>query len=91
MRHHRCVVFLIVSVLVGGLFIGALGRLVVPGRNPMGCLGTVGVGLVGAVVGGAIARALYVDPGRHVLVTLVLEVAVAAAVVSLLSGRRRRL
>ena len=37
------------------------------------------------------ARALYVNPGRHVLVTLVLEVAVAAAVVALVSGRRRRL
>jgi uncharacterized membrane protein YeaQ/YmgE (transglycosylase-associated protein family) len=89
MRHHRGVVFLIISVVVGGLIIGALGRLVVPGRTPIGCLGTIGVGLVGAVVGGAIARALYVNPGRHVVVTLVLEVAVAAAVVGLLSGRRR--
>jgi uncharacterized membrane protein YeaQ/YmgE (transglycosylase-associated protein family) len=85
------VVFLIVSIVVGGLFIGGLGRLAAPGRHPIGCLGTIGVGLIGAVVGGAIARALYVNPGRHVLVTLVLEVAVAAAVVALLSGRQRRL
>jgi uncharacterized membrane protein YeaQ/YmgE (transglycosylase-associated protein family) len=56
----------------------------------MGCLGTVGVGLIGAIVGGAVARALYANPGRHVLVTLVLEVAAAAVVVALISGRRAR-
>jgi len=83
------VLFLIVSVVLGGLVIGGLGRLVVPGRNPMGCLGTVGVGLVGAIVGGGVARALYADPGRHVLVTLILEVAVAAVLVALISSPRR--
>ena len=81
--------FLIVSVVLGGLVIGALGRLVVPGRNPLGCLGTVGVGLGGAIVGGAVARALYADPGRHVLVTLVLEVAAAAVLVAVLARSRR--
>ena len=88
-RHHRDVLFLIVSIVLGGLIIGALGRLVVPGPNRIGCLGTIGVGLLGAVIGGAIARALYVNPRRHVLVTLILEVAVAASVVALISGRRR--
>jgi uncharacterized membrane protein YeaQ/YmgE (transglycosylase-associated protein family) len=88
--HHRDVLFLIASVVLGGLLIGGLGRLVVPGPNRIGCLATAGVGLLGAIVGGAIARALYSDPGRHVLVTLVLEVAVAAGVVALISGRRTR-
>jgi len=83
------VLFLVVSVLLGGLVIGGLGRLVVPGRNPMGCLGTIGVGLVGAIVGGVVARLLYADPGRHVLLTLVLEVGVAAVLVALLSSPRR--
>jgi uncharacterized membrane protein YeaQ/YmgE (transglycosylase-associated protein family) len=81
------VLFLIVSVFFGGLIVGALGRLVVPGRNPIGCLGTALVGIVGAVVGGAIARALYVNPQNHVLITLILEVAVAAVIVSLISRR----
>ena len=81
--------FLIVSVVIGGLVIGGLGRLVVPGRNPMGCLCTMGVGLGGAIVGGAVARALYADPGRHVLVTLILEVAVAAVLVAIISSPRR--
>ncbi len=83
-------VFLIVSVLVGGLVIGALGRLVVPGPTPLGCLGTIGVGVLGAIIGGAIARAPYRYPDNHPVVTLLLEVGAAAVLVSLLTRGRRR-
>ena len=82
--------FLLVSAVLGGLVIGALGRLVVPGRNPLGCLGTVGVGLAGSLIGGALARALYHDPSRHAFLTLVLEVGAAAAIVALVTRTRRR-
>ncbi len=88
--HHRGVLFLVLSVLVGGLIIGALGRLVVPGSQPLGCLGTVGVGVLGAIIGGVVARALYHDPGNHPAITLLLEVGAAAVLVSALAGRRRR-
>ena len=81
--------FLIVSVLVGGLIIGALGRLVVPGPTPMGCLGTIGVGVLGAVIGGAIARAIYRYPDNHPVVSLLLEVGAAAVLVALLTRGRR--
>jgi len=84
------VLFLIVSVVLGGLIIGALGRLVVPGRNPLGCLGTVGVGILGSIIGGAVARALYAQPSRHALITFVLEVGAAGLIVALVSGVRRR-
>jgi hypothetical protein len=39
-RHHRDVLFFIVSIVLGGLIIGALGRLVIPGPNRIGCLDT---------------------------------------------------
>ena len=42
------------SALVAGLFVGALGRLVVPGRQAIGCLFTLLIGIVGAVAGTAI-------------------------------------
>jgi uncharacterized membrane protein YeaQ/YmgE (transglycosylase-associated protein family) len=84
------VLFLIVSVAIGGLVIGALGRLVVPGRTRLGCLGTIGVGILGAVIGGTIARALYRYPGNHPVITLLLEVGVAAVLVSVLTRSRRR-
>ena len=38
--------------LVVGLVAGALARLVIPGRDPMGWLGTLVLGLVGALIGG---------------------------------------
>ncbi len=38
----------LVGALVTGVVIGALGRLVVPGRQPIGCLFTILVGIVGA-------------------------------------------
>jgi uncharacterized membrane protein YeaQ/YmgE (transglycosylase-associated protein family) len=84
------VLFLLFSIVVGGLVIGALGRLVVPGPNPIGLWKTLLCGLGGAIVGGIVARALFRDPGAHWLVTLVLEVLVAALLVWLLSGRRRQ-
>ncbi len=40
----------LVGALVTGVVIGALGRLVVPGRQPIGCLFTI---LIGIVVAGA--------------------------------------
>jgi len=45
----------IVSWLVFGLLAGALARLLTPGRHPrLGCIGTIAVGMVGAVIGGLI-------------------------------------
>jgi uncharacterized membrane protein YeaQ/YmgE (transglycosylase-associated protein family) len=83
-------VFLILSVIIGGLIIGALGRLLVPGPTPIGCLGTVVVGILGSVIGWAIARALFRFPENHRIITLLLEVGAAAVLVSILTGGRRR-
>ena len=65
--------FLILSVVVGGLVIGALGRLVVPGRQPIGCLWTVLVGLGGSVLGGIVSRSIWADPWNHRLAVIGLE------------------
>lgn len=79
----------LLGALVTGLVVGGLGRLVAPGRPrpAIGCLGTVLIGLLGAVLGLLLAR--RVDAG--VLVTLILQVAAAAVLVTLVSfaGRRR--
>ena len=83
--------FLLFSIVIGGLFIGALGRLVVPGPNPIGFWWTLACGIGGSLLGGVLARALFFNPGRHWLVTLVLEVLAAAFLVALVSRRRRRL
>jgi uncharacterized membrane protein YeaQ/YmgE (transglycosylase-associated protein family) len=42
----------IVWWLIVGLVAGAIARLLVPGRNPMGLLGTMVLGLAGSLIGG---------------------------------------
>jgi uncharacterized membrane protein YeaQ/YmgE (transglycosylase-associated protein family) len=42
---------LIVWLLIG-LVAGAIARFLVPGRDPMGWLGTLALGLIGSLIGG---------------------------------------
>ena len=42
--------------LVAGLIIGALARLIKPGKQNLGLLATLGLGLVGSLIGGLIAQ-----------------------------------
>ncbi|HTV11072.1 MAG TPA: hypothetical protein VME20_04350 [Acidimicrobiales bacterium] len=80
----------VVGTLVGGLVIGGLGRLVVPGPNPIGFWLTALCGIGGALIGGLVAAVLFWGPATHWFVTLVLEVLAAACLVALVSRQRRR-
>lgn len=81
---------LIISILIFGLIIGALGRLIVPGHNPMGLFMTALVGIGGAFLGGILARLIWPVPANHTLGVFICEVVGAAAIVALVSGHRRR-
>jgi uncharacterized membrane protein YeaQ/YmgE (transglycosylase-associated protein family) len=48
----------VIAWLVVGLVAGALARLLVPGRDPMGIAGTMLLGLVGSVIGGLVGNLL---------------------------------
>ena len=48
----------VVVLLVSGLLVGALARLVVPGRQPIGCLATIAVGVVGGLLGGMLIEVM---------------------------------
>ncbi|MBM7507465.1 putative membrane protein YeaQ/YmgE (transglycosylase-associated protein family) [Nocardioides salarius] len=50
--------FNIIGLLVVGLIIGALARLIKPGKQALGLLGTLALGVVGALIGGIVASAL---------------------------------
>jgi uncharacterized membrane protein YeaQ/YmgE (transglycosylase-associated protein family) len=53
----------ILGWIVLGLLVGAIARAIVPGpTEPSGCIGTLAVGILGALIGGLIASAL--DIGR---------------------------
>ena len=42
----------IITLLVVGFIVGAIARLLMPGRDPIGILGTIVLGVVGSFVGG---------------------------------------
>jgi uncharacterized membrane protein YeaQ/YmgE (transglycosylase-associated protein family) len=44
----------IVILLIIGLVAGAIGRFLVPGRDPMGLIATLVLGVIGAFVGGTL-------------------------------------
>jgi uncharacterized membrane protein YeaQ/YmgE (transglycosylase-associated protein family) len=48
----------IVAILISGLVIGALGRLAVPGPDPMPIWLTILLGIAGSIIGGVVAVAL---------------------------------
>jgi uncharacterized membrane protein YeaQ/YmgE (transglycosylase-associated protein family) len=50
---------LIIGLAIEGLIVGALARLALPGRDPMGILATIGLGLGGSFLGGLIAGILW--------------------------------
>lgn len=45
-----------IGFIVAGLIIGALARLVKPGKQNLGIAATLGLGLAGSVIGGVIAN-----------------------------------
>ena len=48
----------VLAILLNGLIVGALGRLAVPGRDPMAIWLTILIGIAGSLVGGAVAIGL---------------------------------
>jgi uncharacterized membrane protein YeaQ/YmgE (transglycosylase-associated protein family) len=67
-----------IGFIVAGLIIGALARLLLPGRQRIGLLWTLLLGLAGSVIGGTIANLL--DTGD------IFELNVLGFVVALLSS-----
>jgi uncharacterized membrane protein YeaQ/YmgE (transglycosylase-associated protein family) len=86
----------IVTAIIIGLIVGALGRLVVPGRQSMPIWLTIVVGIIAAFIGTALAHAIGVStntPGVDwgELLCQVIVAAVAVAIVAAVGSRRRAL
>ena len=45
--------------LIIGLIAGALARLIMPGRDPMGIIATILLGILGSVIGGLVSWAIW--------------------------------
>jgi uncharacterized membrane protein YeaQ/YmgE (transglycosylase-associated protein family) len=49
----------IIAWIVFGLIAGAIAKAILPGRDPGGAIVTIGIGIVGSLIGGFIARTLF--------------------------------
>ncbi|HLI43978.1 MAG TPA: hypothetical protein VKU92_05870 [Acidimicrobiales bacterium] len=78
------VIGLLLAWLLGGLVIGALGRLFAPGHARMGLGSTLLVGIAGSFIGGVVGVAL----GVGFLLRLVIAVGGSALIVTALHGHR---
>jgi uncharacterized membrane protein YeaQ/YmgE (transglycosylase-associated protein family) len=50
--------------VVTGLVIGAIARFLLPGSDPMGCFGTILLGIAGSFAGGFIASLIWKTSGE---------------------------
>jgi uncharacterized membrane protein YeaQ/YmgE (transglycosylase-associated protein family) len=77
----------IITALIIGLIIGALGRLVVPGKQNIPIWLTMVIGVVAALLGTVIANAIGVGDTKGVdWIELLFQVALAAIGVALVAG-----
>ena len=62
-------------MLIIGLIAGALARLIMPGRDPMGIVMTIILGIVGSILGGLVSWAIWgTETGRIQPAGLILSV-----------------
>lgn len=62
----------IIGWILFGLIAGAIARMLYPGPNPMGWVGTILLGVVGSLVGGGVAYLLHLgvspyEPGGWIM------------------------
>ena len=86
-----------IGFLIAGLIIGLLARLLVPGRQKIGLLWTLALGVAGSVIGGTIANALNTgDIWELNVIGFIAAVAVSVGLLTIAersglgSGDRRR-
>ncbi|MEU4305015.1 GlsB/YeaQ/YmgE family stress response membrane protein [Streptomyces rochei] len=81
----------IISAIVIGIVIGVLGRLVVPGRQRIGILWTILVGIAAALIGSWVAAAFDVaDTDGVDWVEWLIQIALAALGVAALDRSKAR-
>ena len=66
----------IILIAVSGLFVGALARLALPGRDPMTLFQTMLVGIVGSTAAGAVYALLFHRNGGGVVLSVLFSTAI---------------
>jgi uncharacterized membrane protein YeaQ/YmgE (transglycosylase-associated protein family) len=81
----------ILGWILFGLVVGALAKLVMPGRDPGGIIVTILLGVVGALLGGFLGRALglYNEGEPAGFIGALVGAIVVLAIYRMATGRRR--
>ncbi|MCA1825219.1 MAG: GlsB/YeaQ/YmgE family stress response membrane protein [Mycobacteriales bacterium] len=61
----------IVWLILAGLVVGALARLLMPGPDPMSIPMTIVIGIVGSLIAGFLARAIFGSDGAGLIFAVV--------------------
>ena len=81
-------IFIILGLVISGALFGALGRLAIPGPNPMSIGATILTGIGGSFLGSMVGYLLGARPDNNGWIFFVLQVLGAALIVYLISRRR---
>jgi len=76
--------------IIVGLVVGALARLLVPGRDPMGWLATIVLGIAGSFLGGFISSLIWPPANGSHLQPAGILLSLVGAILLLLIWRRLR-
>ncbi|HVR95878.1 MAG TPA: GlsB/YeaQ/YmgE family stress response membrane protein [Thermoanaerobaculia bacterium] len=84
----------LISWIVLGLIAGLIAKALMPGKDPGGCIITIIIGIVGALLGGFLSTALGFggltgDIDWRSLVIAILGSIILLAIWRMISGRRR--
>jgi uncharacterized membrane protein YeaQ/YmgE (transglycosylase-associated protein family) len=91
------VILHIVWMIIIGLIVGAIARLLVPGRQPMGWIATAILGIVGAYVGGTLGSLIFehhfsiTPPIKHSFLGALVGAIILLLIYRAVAGRSSRL
>ena len=82
----------IIGWIVIGLLAGGIAKLLMPGKDPGGCIITIFLGIAGALLAGFLGRAVgwYGDCDGAGFVAAIVGAFIILLVYRLIAGRRRR-
>jgi uncharacterized membrane protein YeaQ/YmgE (transglycosylase-associated protein family) len=75
----------IIGLIIGGLIVGALGRLINPGPDPMGWIVTIGIGIASMLIVG-----LLIGGWLGFILAVIVAVVLVSVVQKVLPGSDRR-
>ena len=81
----------IIGWIVIGLLAGGIAKLLMPGKDPGGCIITILLGIAGALLAGFLGRAIgWYEPGDGAgFIAAIVGAFIILLVYRLISGRRR--